>query len=157
MNSGTNISDKNSKELSGLLKSIIADEMVLLVKTKNYRWNVSGVNFDDFHVLFQHQYSKIESAVDQIAVRLRSLGSSSIGSMKDFLLNTQLRESRKNVLETSEMLSDLLNDHEVILKNLRRGIAVSQSKYNDAVTSGFLTNLVERHEKMAWMLTTYLA
>ena len=156
MRSDAAISHKNTNEVSSMLTSIIADEMVLLVKTKNYRWNVSGVNFDDYHVLFQHQYSRLENAIDEIAKRVRSLGSFSIGSMKDFLEHTQLKESDEYGLETEGMLYELLKDHELIINNLRHGIDVSENKYNDIQTSACLNKLTVQHEKMAWMLTTYL-
>jgi len=53
------------------------------------------------------------------------------------------------------MLGDLLADHEAIVRQLRVDVdtAVGQG---DAGTNDFLTGLMEKHEKMAWMLRAFL-
>ena len=54
------------------------------------------------------------------------------------------------------MLSDLLADHETIIRQLRADLAVTMDKHGDAGTSDFLTGVMEKHEKMAWMLRAFL-
>ena len=49
------------------------------------------------------------------------------------------------------MLENLLSDHEVIIKTLRKNINECQD-INDEGTANFLTDKMEEHEKMAWML-----
>jgi len=55
------------------------------------------------------------------------------------------------------MISNLLVDHEMIIRQLRVDVEACIDKYRDAGTSGFLAGLMERHEKMAWMLRALLA
>ncbi len=55
------------------------------------------------------------------------------------------------------MLTDLLADHEALIRQLRADLALVLDKHGDAGTSDFLTGLMERHEKMAWMLRSVLA
>lgn len=47
------------------------------------------------------------------------------------------------------MLSNLLADHEAVIRTLRADLATVMDKYADAGTSNFLTGLMEQHEKMA--------
>jgi starvation-inducible DNA-binding protein len=54
------------------------------------------------------------------------------------------------------MLSNLLNDHESIIRTLRADQAICQDTHGDAGTADFLTGLMEQHEKMAWMLRSFL-
>ena len=49
------------------------------------------------------------------------------------------------------MLGNLLKDHETIIKTLRKHIEECQ-ELEDEGTANFLTDKMEEHEKMAWML-----
>jgi len=54
------------------------------------------------------------------------------------------------------MLAALLADHESLIRTLRADLATAIDKHADAGTSDFLTGLMEKHEKMAWMLRAFL-
>lgn len=54
------------------------------------------------------------------------------------------------------MLANLLADHETIMRTLRRDLETAVDRHKDAGTNDFLTGLMERHEKMAWMLRAFL-
>ena len=41
--------DKNRDAVVKILNTTLADEMVLLTKTRNYHWNVTGPQFNDLH------------------------------------------------------------------------------------------------------------
>ena len=53
------------------------------------------------------------------------------------------------------MLANLLADHESLIRQLRGDLEVCGEKFRDLGTSDFLTGLMERHEKMAWMLRAF--
>jgi starvation-inducible DNA-binding protein len=53
------------------------------------------------------------------------------------------------------MLSNLLSDHETIIKTLRKNIKECQ-ELNDEGTANFLTDKMEQHEKMVWMLRSFI-
>ena len=53
------------------------------------------------------------------------------------------------------MLADLLADHEAVVRQLRDDLDAAV-KHNDTGTNDFLTGLMEKHEKMAWMLRAFL-
>lgn len=50
------------------------------------------------------------------------------------------------------MASNLLADHETIIRTIREKIPEIGEKYGDVGTEDFLTSLMEKHEKTAWML-----
>src|SRR3989442_1696288 len=54
-----------------------------------------------------------------------------------------------------EMLDNLLADHETLIRQLRADADAAASKYQDMGTNDFLTGLMEKHEKMAWMLRAF--
>jgi len=53
------------------------------------------------------------------------------------------------------MLATLLADHEAVIRTLRSDIGPVTDRYKDVGTTDFLTGLLEKHEKMAWMLRAF--
>ncbi len=54
------------------------------------------------------------------------------------------------------MLARLSADHEVLVRQLRVDLEVVADTFHDIGTNDSLTGLMERHEKMAWMLRASL-
>jgi starvation-inducible DNA-binding protein len=126
------------------------------IKTRNYHWNVVGPQFNDLHKFFEAQYEKLNEIVDEIAERVRALGGISLGTLAEFLKHTRLKEYPGQNPSTHDMILNLLNDHEQLIRNLRVDLDTCDSKYHDVGTNDYLTGLMEKHEKMAWMLRSFL-
>ena len=150
------ITNKNSKCVIEILNQLLSDEYVLYTKTRNYHWNVTGKNFQELHKFFEAQYEELDTIVDEVAERSRSLGGPSLGTLKEFLKETQLKEFPGDYPESRRMLANLLPDHEAVIHRLRKSLELCSDKYGDMGTSDFLTGLMEQHEKMAWMLRSFL-
>lgn len=140
-----------------ILNIVLSDEYLLYVKTQNFHWNVIGLMFNDLHLFFGKQSQELACIVDKVAERTRSLGFRAFGSMKEFIEHARIKEQVKAVPEAKEMISILLQDHEAIIKSLRIDIETITDEYQDVGTSNFLTDLIEKHEKMAWMLRSYVS
>ncbi len=138
-----------------MLGRLLADEHVLYVKTRNFHWNVTGLDFGALHELFEKQYDALADSIDEIAERIRMLGGVAPGSMKEFLKLARLDEQPGGKLEAGKMIAALLSDHETVIRALREAIEVADSA-GDAGTNDFLTGLLEDHEKTAWMLRAHL-
>lgn len=154
--STTGLLEKNQVEVVDILNKTLADEFVLSTKTRNYHWNVVSSNFSELHKFFDEQYGQLDDILDQVAERSRAIGAKSIATMTEFLVKTNLKEQPKQYPEARQMISNLLGDHETIIRNLRKDLETCASKYQDMGTSNFLTDLMEKHEKMAWMLRSFL-
>ena len=94
--------------------------------------------------------------MDSVAERVHSLGHFSLGSLKDFQHATHLSEKKLDFSNQQTIISNLLEDHETIIRNLRKNIPLIGDKLRDAGTSDFITGLMEQHEKMAWMLRAFM-
>lgn len=151
------IKNENSQGVAQILKQTVSDEYVLSVKTKNYHWNVTGPQFNDLHKFFDEQYEQIDVFIDEVAERVRSLGIKTIGSMADFLNNSRLKEDTSVSRDATTMLNNLLNDHEELIRNLRNDLETCSEKFDDAGNADFLTGLMEKHEKIAWMIRAFLS
>lgn len=151
------ISEKNCSNVAEILNKLLANEYVLYTKTLNYHWNVVGEDFYPLHLFFRKQYEELFEIIDDVAERARTVGGKTIASLKEFQKLSSIDESLFGDGKTAhEMLHQLLRDHETIIKQIRKDIDVTLDKYADAGTSNFLTDLIEKQEKMAWMLRAFV-
>jgi len=143
------------QNVASILHKLLANEYALYAKTQKYHWNVKGEFFGPLHTLFQKQYEMLAEIVDQVAERSLALGIPSIGGLQELInLATIAKETNENRDDVA-MIKQLLTDHEMIIKNLRTSIDTT-AKLNDMGTNNFLSDLITKHEKIAWMLRAHL-
>lgn len=150
------LSDAQRQGVCMLLNRILADMSVLYTKTRNYHWNVTGMQFHSLHETFEEQYGEIAENIDEVAERVRSLGEHPIATLREFLQHAQLPEEPGAIPDAATMLANLIRDHEHVIMQLRQAVASCDEDFGDAGTSDFLTGLMEEHEKMAWMLRAFV-
>ena len=149
------ITDKNLKAIHSLLNNVLADGNILYIKLRKFHWNLSGDNFMELHLLFEQQYNDVAIGIDEVAERISTLGGTAIGTTSEFASGSQLKENPGKIPTNQEMLKELVSDHETIVRALRKFVDDTAEKYKDAGTSDFLTELMQKHEKMAWKLRKY--
>ncbi len=150
------LSDDSREAVAHVLNGLLADEYLLYTKTRNYHWNVRGPQFNNLHRFFEKQYEELEVVVDEVAERVRALGRMALGTMTEFLQEARLKEAPGQYSEAGDMIANLLADHEALVRQLRGDLVLCLDQHGDAGTSDFLTGLMERHEKTAWMLRAFL-
>jgi starvation-inducible DNA-binding protein len=146
------ISEPNKQAVAEELNKLLSDEFLLYTKTRKFHWNVEGAQFHDLHLFFEKQYNQLALIMDEVAERIRKIGHYALGSMKHYLQEATLRENEDTETSAPDMLQELLDDHETIIRRLRSDIDKFQDKYKDAGSADFITGLIEQHETMAWML-----
>ena len=149
------IKDPSREAVGKILNTILADEYLLYTKTRNYHWNVVGLQFNDLHKFFETQYEELDDIVDDVAERGRALGIAALGSLGEFLKQSRLKEQSRKPLNAKSMIIQLLNDHETIIRLLREDLEKVANDFHDIGTNDFLTGVMEKHEKMAWMLRAF--
>jgi len=155
MNPNIAITDKDRAGVVKILNALLADEYVLYTKTRNYHWNVVGPQFNDLHKFFGEQYDALDDIVDEVAERARTLGGHSVATLSEFQEAARLKEHPGQYPAADEMLDNLLGDHETIIRQLRTDADAVGTQYRDSGTNDFLIGLMEKHEKMAWMLRAF--
>lgn len=149
-----------SEHLAGVaasLSKILADEFVLVTKTRKAHWNVEGPDFYNKHKFFEDMYHALDDIIDEVAERVRSVGHYPPASLKEFLQLTHLTEASRGKNDSETFIRELLSDHESIIIHIRENIDGYVTAFHDAGSSDFVTGLAEKHEKMAWMLRSHLA
>jgi starvation-inducible DNA-binding protein len=145
----------NQKTVAETLNRLLADASLLYTKTRKFHWNVTGPNFSELHSLFQGQYEALAEAADELAERVRQLGQEPLGTLQEFKDKASLKEYPGKQQDSASMLEELLSDHESVIRALRVAIETCE-KAKDAGTANFLTDLMQSHEKIAWILRSYI-
>ena len=135
-----------------ILNHTLADEVMLTAKTRSAHWNVHGSGFFELQTLFETHYQLLTNISDDIAERARMLGGIAIGSLQEFLDHTRLEEQPGEVPD----IMHLLADHEVMIRFLREDARKCTEEYEDEGTFELLVSVMRLHEKVAWMLRSYL-
>jgi starvation-inducible DNA-binding protein len=151
------IAENELKSVALLLNTLLADEYVLYTKTRNAHWNIQGQNFIALHKFFESHYEALDVIIDDVAERVRSLGHFALGSLKDFTAVTRLSEHNHDFTDANHIIKTLLEDHEAVVRSLRKDIQVAAEQHRDLGTADFMTGVMEQHEKMSWMLRAHLA
>ncbi|MFT3902592.1 MAG: DNA starvation/stationary phase protection protein [Niabella sp.] len=144
------------KVASEQLSILLADEFVLYTKTLNAHWNVEGPDFFAAHQFFESLYTEAVPLIDEVAERIRQLGHYVEGNLKTFLKITHLSEQYEGDSSSQSYTKDLLRDHESVIEFIRASIEEFEETHKDAGTIDFITSIMEKHEKTAWMLRSHL-
>ena len=137
------------------LKHALADSYTLYLKTQNYHWNVTGPQFQSLHLLFEAQYTDLAVANDELAERIRTLGSKAPGSYKVFSGLTCIDEAESDNLSAEVMVKDLEKDQHKIVNTLKK-VQEAAEKAGDDVTADMAIARQQIHQKNAWMLASSL-
>ncbi len=137
------------------LNQELANAYVALVKTKKAHWDVVGPQFRSLHLMLDEQYVVLAGAVDEYAERVRMLGGYSIATMHEFVALSELTESSSLLANATEAVTTLVRDQETLSRSVRRSIAVCTDS-GDVGTADLFTRILQQHEKMAWMLRSFL-
>jgi starvation-inducible DNA-binding protein len=129
-----NLNGNFRTEVITILNTTLADEAVLITKTRNAHWNVRGPRFSEWRTLFEDQAKQIDSISAEISKRTWVLGGRPISSLNEIIYISRLKETPPNHLD----FLDLANTHDEIIQYLNMDAKQCTGLYKDAVTCDFL-------------------
>lgn len=150
------ISAEHREVVAHQLTKLLADEFVLYTKTLRAHWNLEGPDFHSMHLYFEELYQQAAARADDVAERIRQLGHYAPASLQKFLQLTHLTEQEEGGNGSLNLIRQLLHDHESIIEFIRGNIDEFEHAHRDAGTGDFVTGLLGKHEKIAWMLRAHL-
>ena len=139
----------NEKIVEGL-KKILGNTFILYFKTHSFHWNVEGPHFKDYHEMLGEQYNTLWKVTDELAERIRALGSYAPTSYKELLSGVDLSEQTL-VPKAAGMMAELAKDHEKCVETIFPVLRLAEDA-GDEVTVDMLIERITDHEKTAWML-----
>ncbi|NJK78697.1 MAG: DNA starvation/stationary phase protection protein [Chloroflexaceae bacterium] len=146
------LTNEQTDAVHTILRRVLSDSYVLYTKTRNYHWNVTGPHFHSLHEMFQDQYEALDEVIDDTAERIRAVGPYAIGTLDEFSEFTTLSEHPGVYPDALTMVGNLTADYEAQVRLLRQDVDDCTDKYHDMGTADYLTGLMEKYEKTAWML-----
>ena len=78
------IEKKAADQMIEKLNILLAHAQLFYMNTKGLHWNIKGEKFFELHVKFEELYTDLNLKVDEIAERIRALGSKVDGSFENF-------------------------------------------------------------------------
>lgn len=156
MKTNIGLNDEVRLEVGQMLNLILADEYVLYATLRDYHWNVTGPEFRSLHLQFEEQYTQVAQWIDDVAERARAIGAGARGNWADLVKAARCSADPGIGLPAEHMLAELLDLHEEMIIQLRTDSSACLDRFRDAGTADFLTGLMERHEKAAWLLRAQL-
>ncbi len=148
------LTKKVREEVAESLTDLLATVYALYLKTQNFHWNVVGPQFFSLHLLFEKHYEEMADGVDELAERVRSLGSYVDASFSAYKKRSLIADC--NQMKSAEkMIKELIDGHETVCRMGRPLITRSQALHDD-VTADLVIKRMTFHEKAAWMLRSHL-
>ena len=122
-------------------------------KLRNYHLNITGPLFFELHTKFEELYEAAKLKIDEIAERILTLRGKPISNYTTYLVTSTIKESDTNLVD-HEMVSAILEDHEILLKALKKVIQVA-SDVDDDGTLDIIGTYIGEIEKTSWMLNAW--
>ena len=141
------------EQLIQQLKVILGTNFVLYFKGHTFHWNVEGSDFAQYHSFLGDFYDAVFENTDSIAEHIRALDSyapTGVGR----LLELSAIEETDIVPSGLGMLSQLREDNDKYIIQLRAGIVLADQAGEPAV-GNYLQDLLDQHQKHAWMLRSF--
>jgi starvation-inducible DNA-binding protein len=136
------------------LKVILGTNFGLYFKAHSYHWNVEGPDFAQYHKFLGKFYESVYGNVDPIAEHIRALDSYAPVALSRMLELSDIEE-KDSIPTALAMIADLKTDNERYMVHLRAGIVAADDAGEPAI-SNFLQDILDQHQKQAWMLRSLI-
>lgn len=144
--------------MEGIVKKLnefLSDLEMLNVKLQNYHWNVIGKGFFTTHEKLEEYYDEVREQIDEVAEHILSLGHQPLGTMKDFMENSKIRESKNEQIKSIDIMENVIHD----LQELKQKAVQIKQEAEDKeyyATSILMDDYLADYSKKIWMLNAAL-
>ena len=143
------------QELLAKMNAYLANQEIMYIKLHNMHWNLKGNGFFTLHAKLEEYYDAINEQIDDVAERILSIGGRPLGTLKDYLEVTTIKEAENKEISIPEAVADVKKEFEAMLK-LAKEVKEAADEENDYGTSALVDEYISTYEKNLWMLNAYL-
>jgi starvation-inducible DNA-binding protein len=147
----TFLSPQATEDIAAALTTLLADSLVLYLKTKNFHWHVSGPHFRDYHRMFDEQAAEIFAMTDPLAERARKIGGTTLRSVGHIGRLQRLPDNDAEYVEPADMLAELLEDNRQLAAFMRQTHDLADD-HDDVATERLLEEFIDQTEESIWFL-----
>ena len=114
-----------------------------------------GKGFFITHGKLEEYYNEIREQIDEVAEHILSLGYQPLGTMQDFMKNSEIQEAKNEKIKSLEIIKNVIQDIQTLNK---KAIQIKQEaeKQSDYATSAAMDNYLGNYAKKLWMLNETL-
>ena len=137
------------------LNLFLANLNVFYRKLQNYHWNIKGEDFFNTHEKLEELYEKINEQIDEIAEHILIIDGEPLGTLKDYLEITQIKEANNEKIFSKEIFENILRDYCILIENATKikEDADNEKKY---VTTALMDEYILDYGKKTWMIRQML-
>jgi starvation-inducible DNA-binding protein len=154
MTSEKGTSAQPNTRMTEALNQVLADSYSLLGLTHLAHWNVEGSDFFGLHKAFEEQYKELFEAVDDIAERVRAVGGYAVGGLHRLASMAGMEEFTPP-LPQKDYVAALIVAHEKLLDDAIQARETA-GQVNDLESQDLMIDRITHHEKILWMLKSFL-
>ena len=136
------------------LRQVVADSYALLGQTHLCHWNVRGPGFFALHTAFEQQYTELCVAIDEIAERVRALGSLAPGGLGNLAKMAGFNELEEDA-SAEDMVRHLADTNRKLVADLAKARDLAGAA-EDPQSEDLMIARIQVHEKTIWMLESFL-
>ena len=133
------------------LNEFLCNLETMNVKLQNYHWNVTGKGFFLTHEKLEDYYEETREEIDEIAEHILTIGGQPLGTMEDFIKNSEIQEAKNEKIKSMPIIKNVLQDLNS-LKQKALKIKQEAEKNQDYATSSLMDKYLENYAKKIWML-----
>lgn len=139
------------EEVNKNLNELLADLNVFFRKLQNYHWNIEGKEFFILHEKLEEYYDCASKEIDEIAEHILINRAQPLGTMKDYLQITTIKEAENKKVTREEVFQNLITDYGILLNKV---IAIKEAseEVKDYATSSLMDEYILNYGKKLWML-----
>lgn len=138
-----------------MLNHRLADASDLYSHTKHAHWNVKGMNFIQFHRLFDELAEKVERHVDEIAERATALGGSALGTTRMVAQGSSLDEFPLEATTGHACIEALSTRYALHAKKIIESVERAEES-GDIGTADLLTGMARELDEALYLLESHL-
>ena len=145
----TEVLDRKSMGVAASLVSLLIDEYVLCVRTRDARRNVNGRNISELRMLFGDQCKYLDRIVLEMSRKARALGELAPVTFTNCMEATRLERHKERLTGQNQIMEALLDDHESIIRFLSEEYSGATDETINSGIAGFMSGLLGQHIEMA--------
>jgi len=139
------------EEIVKNLNEFLCNLEIFNVKLQNYHWNVNGKGFFITHEKLEEYYNEARVEIDEIAEHILALGYQPLGTMQDFMKNSEIQEAKNEKIKSIPIIKNVIQDLQILKQKAVR-IKEEAEKQSDYATSALMDNYLAKYSKKLWML-----
>ena len=133
------------------LNEFLSDLAVFYRKLQNYHWNIQGGDFFVIHAKLEEYYDEINTQIDEVAEHILAMGHEPLGTLKDYLAFTTIKEAENKKVNTCFVIENLIEDFTILLQKAT-SIKKEAENQNHYATSSLVDEYILDYSKKLWML-----